>query len=100
MPKKRLNKSLQTKPSSTAPPALAASTTVPSNHGRSASSPSSKPASCSVNGLINHLRQTQVSNERLHRFPHTPAAGTVHPSLRGILSVPDTPPPRLRPDNN
>jgi hypothetical protein len=100
MPKKRLNKSLQTKPFSTAPPTLAASTTAPSNHGRTASSSGSKSASSSVNDLINHLRQTQVSDGRLHRLPRTPTAGTVHPSLRGILSVPDTPPPRPRPDSN
>jgi hypothetical protein len=94
MPKKRLNKSLQTKPSSTAPPTLAASTTAPFHHGRSTSSPGSKPGSSSVNQLINHLRQTQISDERHHRLPHTPTVGTVHPSLRGILSVPDNPPPR------
>jgi hypothetical protein len=100
MPKKRLSKSLQKKPSSTAPPTLAASTAAPSHHGRSASSPGSKPGPSSVNQLINHLRQTQISDERLHRLPHTPTVGTVHPSLRDILSVPDTPPPRPQPGNN
>jgi hypothetical protein len=98
MPKKRLNKTLQTKPSSSAPAALAASTTATSKHGESVAT--SKPAASSVNELINHLRQTQVSDDPSHRLPQTPRTATVHPSLRSILSVPDTPPPRPRPGSS
>ena len=102
MPKKRLSKTLQTKPSSTAPATLTASTSAPSSHGRSAAAPApgSKQAHSSVNELISHLRQTQVSDEKLHRLPHAPDAATVHPSLRSTLGVPDTPPPRPRTGNN
>jgi hypothetical protein len=98
MPKKRLNKTLQTKPSSSAPAALAASTIATYNHAERRAT--SKPSPSSVTELINHLRQTQASDEELHRLPHTPGAATVHPSLRNILSVPDTPPPRPRLGNN
>ena len=98
MPKKRFNKTLQTKPSSSPPAALAASTTSTSKHGQSAAA--SKSAPSSVNELINHLRQTQASDEQPHRLPHTPGAATVHPSLRNILSLPDTPPPAPRPGYN
>ncbi|KAL6235341.1 hypothetical protein BDW75DRAFT_144022 [Aspergillus navahoensis] len=55
----------------------------------------------SVNDLINHLRRTQLSpstsetNRSIHRYT-TPRS--VHPSLRNLLELPETPPPRPRPD--
>jgi hypothetical protein len=54
----------------------------------------------SVNDLINHLRRTQVS--RSEDGPGSPsrfvAPRSVHPSLRNLLELPETPPPRPRPE--
>lgn len=56
----------------------------------------------SVNDLISHLRRTQVGS------PSSPDEGgnpsryvaprSVHPSLRNLFELPETPPPRPRPD--
>jgi hypothetical protein len=53
----------------------------------------------SVNDLINHLRRTQVSSKggaADQSKPVTPRS--VHPALRNVLEVPETPPPRPRPN--
>ncbi|KAL3452803.1 hypothetical protein BJX65DRAFT_292756 [Aspergillus insuetus] len=55
----------------------------------------------SVNDLINHLRRTQVSASvtDANRSPSQHIAPrSVHPSLRNLLELPETPPPRPRPD--
>ncbi|KAJ8197877.1 hypothetical protein LV157_001455 [Aspergillus fumigatus] len=62
---------------------------------------SSSTSTPSVNDLINHLRRTQVS-----RSPEDGAGSptrvvaprSVHPSLRNLLELPGTPPPRPRPE--
>ncbi|GFF90657.1 lysophosphatidylcholine acyltransferase [Aspergillus udagawae] len=62
---------------------------------------SSSTSTPSVNDLINHLRRTQVS-----RSPEDGAGNptrfvaprSVHPSLRNLLELPETPPPRPRPE--
>ena len=50
-----------------------------------------------VNELIRHLRQTQVSTEPRGLLQGELNARTVHPSLKAILDIPDTPAPRPRP---
>ncbi|KAJ0426925.1 hypothetical protein BJY00DRAFT_297858 [Aspergillus carlsbadensis] len=65
----------------------------------SAASPSREQPS--VNDLINHLRRTQVSASATdaNRSPSRHIAPrSVHPSLRNLLELPETPPPRPRPD--
>lgn len=68
-------------------------------------SPRASSEQQSVNDLISHLRRTQVSisspedgSGSLSRLaiPHVPR--TVHPSLRNLLELPETPPPRPRPN--
>ena len=95
MPKKYHNKSLYTKPQSSVPASLTGSTTTPSHHGRSAIASDSQPSPSTVNELISHLRQTQISNEQ--RLPGVSTSATLHPSLRQILDVPNPLPPRARP---
>ncbi|RHZ72805.1 hypothetical protein CDV55_108604 [Aspergillus turcosus] len=61
---------------------------------------SSSTSTPSVNDLINHLRRTQVSRSEdgagsPSRFV---APRSVHPSLRNLLELPETPPPRPRPE--
>ncbi|KAL3463915.1 hypothetical protein BJX64DRAFT_276120 [Aspergillus heterothallicus] len=55
----------------------------------------------SVNDLINHLRRTQVAASATDSS-HSPSRHitprSVHPSLRNLLELPETPPPRPRPD--
>jgi hypothetical protein len=64
----------------------------------------SASASASVNDLISHLRRTQIpspssddppSSQRAQRSFVIPRS--VHPSLRGLLELPETRPPRPRP---
>ncbi|KAL1964446.1 hypothetical protein VTN77DRAFT_7004 [Rasamsonia byssochlamydoides] len=95
MPKKH-NKYPSVKPVNPVHPSLLSSSNDRHRHGGSSSG-----SSRSVNDLIQHLRRTQVSK---------PAAGegsvnssgvvprTVHPSIRNILELPETPPPRPRPN--
>ncbi|KAL4878016.1 hypothetical protein BJY04DRAFT_230289 [Aspergillus karnatakaensis] len=55
----------------------------------------------SVNDLIHHLRRTQASpatGDGSRRIPQYITPRTVHPSLRNLLDIPETPPPRPRPD--
>ncbi|KAE8330992.1 hypothetical protein BDV39DRAFT_169737 [Aspergillus sergii] len=95
MPKKH-HRSNFTKPASTAHHTLASSGL---RDDRFRSSSNEQP---SVNDLINHLRRTQVSSspsEDGTRAPfRTVAPRSVHPSLRNLLELPETPPPRPRPD--
>ncbi|OKL63573.1 hypothetical protein UA08_01266 [Talaromyces atroroseus] len=93
MPKKH-NKYPSVKPASTVHPSLESSSSS-RQHGSRAS------ASQSVNDLIQHLRRTQVptSTNDGPSNPHQPLTlRTLHPSLRNILDVPETPPPRPRPN--
>ncbi|PYI08507.1 hypothetical protein BO78DRAFT_405731 [Aspergillus sclerotiicarbonarius CBS 121057] len=85
------------KPASTAHHTLVSSGPRHDHHGRLQSShaSSSSAEQPSVNELINHLRRTQVSGpESPFRFV---APRSVHPSLRNLLELPETPPPRPRP---
>ncbi|PYH36065.1 uncharacterized protein BO87DRAFT_395536 [Aspergillus neoniger CBS 115656] len=86
------------KPASTAHHTLASSGPRHDHHDRLRSShaSSSSAEQPSVNDLIHHLRRTQVSNgpESPFRFV---APRSVHPSLRNLLELPETPPPRPRP---
>ncbi|KAF9887904.1 hypothetical protein FE257_009426 [Aspergillus nanangensis] len=100
MPKKH-QKSLYTKPASTAHHTLASSSRHNQNDPfRPSQTPSSTEAP-SVNDLIDHLRRTQVfrPSENDSRTPNTPyvASRSVHPSVRNLLELPETPPPRPRP---
>lgn len=69
------------------------------NNGRFHSSPASS-SQPSVNDLIHHLRRTQVSPEdsRTGSPSQFVAPRSVHPSLRNVLELPETPPPRPRPN--
>ncbi|KAL9111207.1 MAG: hypothetical protein Q9227_004284 [Pyrenula ochraceoflavens] len=100
MPKKH-NKSIAIKPKNTPHSSLKATQEPDQSHGRqSSSNQAAASGSSSVNDLISHLRHTQLTNE-----PDSPSrqsvcwkpTRTVHPSLRNLLDVPDTPPPRPRP---
>ncbi|MCJ1422064.1 hypothetical protein MMC32_008433, partial [Xylographa parallela] len=92
MPKK-YNRIQYSKPNIPVHPSLSSST-GPSHHGAHTQAPES---SKSVNDLIQHLRRSQAppTIERSHSDsnPHP----SVHPSLKSILQVPDTPAPRPRP---
>ncbi|KAE8354907.1 hypothetical protein BDV28DRAFT_146612 [Aspergillus coremiiformis] len=100
MPKKH-HKSTFTKPASTAHHTLAFSGCRDRQNDRFRSHASSSE-SPSVNDLIDHLRRTQVSNAPSEDGPRSTfrvvAPRSVHPSLRNLLEVPETPPPRPRPD--
>ncbi|KAJ5773829.1 hypothetical protein N7457_008725 [Penicillium paradoxum] len=98
MPKK--HQWFHAKPASSAHPSLAPSESR--QHGGSGVRGSSTTAS--VNDLISHLRRTQIpspspddppSSQRAQRAFITPRS--VHPSLRGLLELPETLPPRPRP---
>ncbi|RAK94863.1 uncharacterized protein BO80DRAFT_460251 [Aspergillus ibericus CBS 121593] len=96
MPKKH-KKTAFAKPASTAHHTLVSSGRRHDHHDRLRSSHASSSAAeqPSVNELINHLRRTQVSGpESPFRFV---APRSVHPSLRNLLELPETPPPRPRP---
>ncbi|KAL4820318.1 hypothetical protein BDW67DRAFT_172998 [Aspergillus spinulosporus] len=60
------------------------------------------PERPSVNDLIDHLRRTQLSPSALDNnnrsIPRYVTPRSVHPSLRNVLELPETPPPRPRPD--
>lgn len=101
MPKKRHNNAFA-KPSSTPHHTL-----LTRNNG--SQNDRFQPASSggtSVNDMISHLRLTQVSSpssvDEASRVGHgSPsrfvAPRSVHPSLRNLLELPETPPPRSRP---
>ncbi|PLB40258.1 uncharacterized protein BDW47DRAFT_101677 [Aspergillus candidus] len=99
MPKKH-QKTTFIKPASTAHHTLSSPGPSPRNQHdryRQSSSPAASEES-SVNDLIHHLRRTQVSAENA---PGSPSgfvtARSVHPSLRNLFELPETPPPRPRP---
>ena len=92
MPKKRtLN---YAKPTSVPHPSLASSSKQDASWH---SNGGSNATTVSVNDLIRHLRQTQISSTATDRPQQGPNAHTVHPSLKDILAIPDTPAPRPRP---
>lgn len=71
------------------------------HHGRTQRAASSEGDSPSVNDLISHLRRTQLpppteQNAQSSRSYVSPRS--VHPSLRNLLELPETPPPRPRPN--
>ncbi|KAK2756709.1 hypothetical protein FQN54_005155 [Arachnomyces sp. PD_36] len=91
MPKKH-HKPVFAKPTNSAHPSLASSR---SSHGNPASGEGS-----SVNDLITRLRRTggsPASPEEGRASPVTLTPRTVHPSIRNLLEIPETPPPRPRP---
>ncbi|MCJ1377598.1 hypothetical protein MMC17_000693 [Xylographa soralifera] len=92
MPKK-YNRIQYSKPNIPVHPSLSSSSNGSSHHGAHTQNPES---STSVNDLIQHLRRSQAPStiERSHSDsnPHP----SVHPSLKSILQVPDTPTPRPR----
>ncbi|KAB8230977.1 uncharacterized protein BDW43DRAFT_302073 [Aspergillus alliaceus] len=94
------HKSTFAKPASTAHHTLASSGLRDRQNDRSRSQVSSSAEQPSVNDLINHLRRTQVSHapsEDGPRISFRVAPRSVHPSLRNLLELPETPPPRPRP---
>ena len=92
MPKKRVIN--YAKPTSLPHPSLASSTKQDAS--RNSNNDSSTPT-VSVNELIRHLRQTQVSTTVSDRPREEPNTRSVHPSLKDILDIPDSPGPRPRP---
>ena len=98
MPKKH-NKSISVRPKTSPHSSLRSSSHLASPNGRLAASAASSD-SPSVNNLISHLRQTQLSHEANDSLSTNLLSAqpqrTVHPSLRNLLDVPDTPPPRPR----
>lgn len=102
MPKKH-HKNTFSKPVSTPHHTLATSSPRSSQNDRfrSPASPSGEPEQPSVNDLISHLRRTQVSpslSGTSRSVPRHIVPRSVHPSLRNLLELPETPPPRPRPD--
>lgn len=91
MPKK-YNKYASIKPANTVHPSLQGSSTG-RQHGSSSAS-----GDRSVNDLIHHLRRTQVTSpgETSANLTSTALPRTLHPTLRNIFAVPETPPPRPR----
>lgn len=98
MPKKRHNAAFS-KPADTPHHTLLSSGPRNTNNGRFRSSPASS-SQPSVNDLIHHLRGAQVSSEdsRAGSSSRFIAPRSVHPSLRNVLELPETPPPRPRPN--
>ncbi len=95
MPKKRAP--LQyTKPAGPVHPSLSPSSSVNKNGLRSLN-PSDPSAEKSVNQLIQDLRINQAPPAPIERPQRPLNPQTVHPSLRSILQVPETPPLRPRP---
>ena len=96
MPKKRSHIPFS-KPASSAHPSLQTQNrrygSLPSNANRE-----NGEHSGGVNDLIRHLRSTQVSREsQIERTVEGTNPRTVHPSLKQLMNIPDTPPPRPRP---
>ena len=98
MPKRdsQYKKILAVKPQSSLHPSLQSSSGSSAQHGRH--STGTPYVTQSVNELIDHLRRSQVTIDgQQHHHRRTSNMATVHPSLRSILDVPATPPPRPRP---
>jgi hypothetical protein len=98
MPKKH-NKYPSIKPVNPVHPSLISSS---SNHHQHGGSGSSTGQERSVNDLIQHLRRTQVTDSAKGKASASPSRvitpRTVHPLIRNILELPETPPPRPRPN--
>ncbi|KAJ5613296.1 hypothetical protein N7510_006490 [Penicillium lagena] len=96
MPKKH-NRPLFSKPVTPAHHTLSSS----GRHQDGPSRVSASTESSSVNDLISHLRRTQVGSPSDDGPSHSPrpyvSPRSVHPSLRNLLELPETPPPRPRP---
>ncbi|KAL4785428.1 hypothetical protein BJX76DRAFT_347062 [Aspergillus varians] len=100
MPKKH-HKNTFAKPVSTPHHTLATSSPRSSQNDRFRSPASPSADQPSVNDLIDHLRRTQLSSslsDSNRSRPRHVAPRSVHPSLRNLLELPETPPPRPRPD--
>ena len=96
MPKKRSHTPFS-KPASSAHPSLQTQNrrygSLPSNANRE-----NAEHNGGVNDLIHHLRSTQVSREsQIERSVESTNPRTLHPSLKQLMNIPDTPPPRPRP---
>src|SRR5204863_2644747 len=93
MPKKH-HKPTTPKPKHTVHPSLGSFSSSDAQHG--SSSPTKER---SVTELIQHLRRTQVINQYSENTagPSGITPRSVHPSIRNILELPETPPPRPRP---
>lgn len=99
MPKKH-QKPRFTKPATTAHHTLASSSRRDQHDPFRSPAAAASPAQRSVNDLITHLRRTQVSQSAAdnQRSPSSVLPRrSVHPSLRNVLELPETPPPRPRP---
>lgn len=93
MPKKH-RKSLTPKPSNTVHPSLQ-TFSYPRAQNRSTSSSNSR----SVNDILQHLRRTQISSRAdngTQNQSFNTAPGSVHPSIRNVLALPQPPAPRPR----
>jgi hypothetical protein len=87
MPKKQ-KKALYTRPSTNPHPSLSPIKSAAENHGSRNTGDDASVTEC-----LNSLR-----SEDTRRLPlRSPPVATVHPSLRNLLDVPDTPQPRPRP---
>lgn len=101
MPKKH-HRNLYAKPSSSPHSSLKSNSSGNTQNGRVSSSAKTPSTSQSVNELISHLRSTQVTPGK-GQEPSSPSSQTpqpqrtVHPSLRNLLDIPETPQPRPRP---
>ncbi|PGG97647.1 hypothetical protein GX51_07214 [Blastomyces parvus] len=92
MPKKH-HKPTSPKPSTPVHPSLTSFT-----GSKTQSSGSATRDGRSVNDLIHHLRRTQVSRrDGVSASLSRVAPRSVHPSIRNLLGLPETPPPRPRP---
>ncbi|OJJ47275.1 hypothetical protein ASPZODRAFT_1933471 [Penicilliopsis zonata CBS 506.65] len=105
MPKKHY-KHAYGKPVNTVHPSLTSSGRHEQNSNGArpaAASSSTGQDQASVNELISHLRRTQVSRfgseDGATNLPRYVAPRSVHPSLRNLLELPETPPPRPRPNS-
>lgn len=114
MPKKHHRKPLLTKPAdrvvhhtllSSSSRDNNGAVTANSNNGSSTSAAAEHEPS--VNDLIDHLRRTQVLSSPRTSSPlrnrtniaSTLSPRTVHPSIRSLFELPETPPPRPRPNS-
>ncbi|PYI34267.1 hypothetical protein BP00DRAFT_433905 [Aspergillus indologenus CBS 114.80] len=97
----KFKKNAYAKPASTAHHTLASGGSRTKDHDRlRPSSTSEQQPQPSVNELIDHLRRTQVTrtpDQRPENSYQFVVPRSVHPSLRNLLELPETPPPRPRP---
>ncbi|KKZ62861.1 hypothetical protein EMCG_02795 [[Emmonsia] crescens] len=90
---KKHYKSTTSKPNSTAHPSLTSFANSKCKNGGSKAEEGR-----TVNDLIHHLRRTQFSrHDEVAASLSRVAPRSVHPSIRNLLELPETPPPRPRP---